>query len=65
MFEEGGVLIESTDGEYLGGVAAPWTHDANGIAVDTWYWVEGSTLVQVVAHDAGPYPYPIVADPWL
>lgn len=65
LFEEGGVLIESTDGEYLGGVAAPWAYDANGIAVDTWYEVEGSTLVQVVAHDAGPYTYPIVADPWL
>ncbi|WP_309615258.1 DUF2599 domain-containing protein [Salinibacterium sp.] len=65
LFKEGGVLIESTDGEYLGGVAAPWAYDANGIAVDTWYEVEGSTLVQVVAHDAGPYTYPIVADPWI
>lgn len=65
LFEEGGVLIESMDGEYLGGVASPWAYDANGTAVDTWYEVEGSTLVQVVAHDAGPYTYPIVADPWL
>lgn len=65
LFEDGGVVIESTTGEYLGGVATPWAYDANGTAVDTWYEVEGSTLVQVVAHDAGSYAYPIVADPWL
>lgn len=65
LFEDGSVVIEGTDGAYLGGVVAPWAYDAAGTPVKTWYEVKGSSLVQVVAHDAGSYAYPIVADPWL
>lgn len=65
LFDDGSVIIEDSEGAYQGGVIAPWAFDAEGTPVKTWYEVDGATLVQVVAHDAGAYAYPIVADPWL
>ncbi|SDZ55298.1 hypothetical protein [Herbiconiux ginsengi] len=65
LFEDGSVVIEDAAGVTLGGVVAPWAYDAEGTPVKTWYEVDGSSLVQVVAHDADSYAYPIVADPWL
>jgi hypothetical protein len=43
-------------------IAAPWAFDANGAAVDTWYELDGTTLVQHVDHFTVE-AYPVVADP--
>jgi len=64
LFDDGSVVITDVDGAFQGGVAPPWAYDATGAAVDTWYEVNGSSLVQHVAHGAGD-AYPVVADPWL
>lgn len=65
IVEGGGVIVTNANGDYQGAVGAPWAYDATGATVNTWYEVDGSTLVQHVAHTAGDFAYPIVADPWL
>lgn len=60
----GSILIVGVDGELVGGVAPAWATDANGTAVPTRYEVDGTTITQVVEHDA-THTYPVVADPWL
>jgi hypothetical protein len=63
--EDGSVLLLDGNGEYAGGVGAPWAYDAEGTAVPTSFTIEGTTLKQVVDHTSGDYVYPISADPWL
>jgi hypothetical protein len=63
--EDGSILIENTDGDFVAGIATPWARDANGSEVPTSFELDGDTLVQhvdlsAVAVDA----YPVVADPW-
>lgn len=65
QLETGELMIQSNTGEFLGGIAPAWAKDAQGVAVDTWFEVKGSTLFQIVKHKAGNFSYPIVADPWL
>lgn len=62
--EDGSMLFTTADGDWLGGVAAPWATDANGSAVPTRYRVEGSALVQEVDFTSAT-DFPVVADPWL
>lgn len=63
LLESGHVEIIGSDGAFIGGVSAPWAYDAQGVAVPTHYALEGSTLTQIVQHDAR-FAYPVVADPW-
>jgi hypothetical protein len=58
---DGGVSVIGSDGAPVGQIAAPWAYDANGTAVPTSYRVEGTTLIQTVAHVGTAYP--VVADP--
>ena len=58
---DGGVSVIAADGAPVGHIAAPWAYDANGTAVPTSYRVEGTTLIQTVAHVGTAYP--VVADP--
>jgi len=61
---EGGVLIESKNGDLIGGFAPPWAKDANGLEVHTRYEIEGNAIVQVVDHHSVEnLTYPVVADP--
>jgi len=64
MQDDGSVLVLNADGSFRGGIAAPWAIDAAGEAVPTHYEISGSTLTQVVNHDAA-FAYPVVADPWM
>lgn len=48
----------------VGGLAPAWAKDADGRDVPTRYEVDGTTITQVVEHDA-TFTYPVVADPWL
>ncbi|WP_418907833.1 hypothetical protein [Glutamicibacter endophyticus] len=60
----GGVLIESENGDLIGGFTPPWAKDANGLEIPTRYEVDGNTLIQVVDHrSAKNLEYPVVADP--
>jgi hypothetical protein len=61
---EGMAVIEDPEGNYLGGVTAPWAYDSLGVAVPTHFEVDGDTLVQVVDHTSQNYTYPITADPY-
>lgn len=61
--DDGGVALLSADGDWEGGVAAPWAKDANGDAVETSYSVDGNTLTQHVSATADTV-FPVVADPW-
>lgn len=59
---DGSVYILDADGRIVGGVKAPWSFDALGRPVRTWYDVEGETLVQHIDPEPGTV-YPILADP--
>lgn len=61
---EGMAVIEDPEGNYLGGVTAPWAYDSLGVAVPTHFEVDGDTLVQVVDHTSQNYAYPVTADPY-
>lgn len=63
QFDDGGVVGYDENGSLAVTVAIPWALDANGVAVKTWYTVDGSTLTQHVAHRAAGVAYPVVADP--
>lgn len=57
------VLVISSTGDFIGGFAPAWATDANGTEVPTEYVVNGTTITQLVTHQAGDFEYPIVADP--
>lgn len=63
QFDDGGVVGYDEDGVLAVTVAVPWALDANGVSVNTWYTVDGSTLTQHVAHRVDGIAYPVVADP--
>lgn len=63
QFDDGGVVGYDENGALAVTVAIPWALDANGVSVDTWYTVDGSTLTQHVAHRVAGVAYPVVADP--
>jgi hypothetical protein len=58
-----GYVILDANGDGVGSISAPWSHDARQDWVDTHYRLEGHTLVQQVNHRG--HPYPVVADPLL
>lgn len=60
--DDGGAIIVLADGTQLGRFDAPWAYQADGTAVDTSFEISGTTLTQVVRHDAG-MAYPVIADP--
>jgi hypothetical protein len=45
-------------------IAAPWAKDANGVDVQTWYTLEGSTVTQHI-NPRPDHVYPIVMDPTI
>lgn len=61
---DGIVLLHDQNGSFLGGLAPAWAKDADGRQVPTRYELQGSSVTQVVDHDAS-FTYPVVADPWL
>lgn len=61
---DGSMLFTTPDGDFLGGVAAPWARDANGVEIATRYHLDGTSLVQEVDLTETT-AYPVVADPWL
>lgn len=61
---DGGVEALNAEGELIATAPAPWATDANGVAVQTHYEINGTTLTQVVEHRGGNFAYGIVADPW-
>lgn len=63
--KDGVALILDVNGDFIGGVTAPWAYDAHGVAVPTHFEIAGSTLIQVVEHSSGSYTYPISADPYM
>ncbi|WP_156159119.1 hypothetical protein [Demequina gelatinilytica] len=50
--------------ETVASVGAPWAVDANGVALETSYALNGDTLTQVVTTDEDT-AFPVVADPLL
>lgn len=57
------IVRDASTGEQVNMLAAPWALDANGVALPTWYEVNGSTVTQHVNHAGAAYP--VVADPRL
>lgn len=62
--DDGSVTGLDPEGRFVVGAAAPWATDANGVAVDTSYRLEGNAIVQTV-ETSDENAYPVVADPWL
>jgi hypothetical protein len=63
--DDGGIdLLVATDSGSVtvGRVNVPWAIDANGLAVNTRYEVNGSSFTQIIEPEAN-VAYPIVADP--
>ena len=61
----GGIAILDEQNAFVRGVAPPWAFDRMHQPVPTHYELVDDAIVQVVAHDAPGFAYPIVADPWL
>lgn len=59
---DGGAVVQDSDGSVAAVIAPPWAHDANGQAVPTSYTISGATLTQTVT-PGSTAAYPIVADP--
>jgi len=60
--ERDGESLYFLNGDTLvGGLAPAWAQDADGQTVTTRYEVDGSTVTQIVEHDA-TFTYPVVAD---
>ena len=60
----GGAVILSNDSQVLYTVGAPWSKDANGKQIRTWFTTDGTILTQHVAHRVRGVVYPVTADPW-
>lgn len=59
----GGLVALDRSGAVIAQSPAPWARDASGARVPTRYEIDGTTVVQVVAHHGGAWSYPVVADP--
>lgn len=59
----GYVFVKGTAGTVVNVIGQAWATDATGTPVETSYTIDGSTLVQHVAHSGATYP--VVADPRL
>lgn len=63
--EDGGIAVWDKEGNLSGTFASPWAVDAYGVEVDTYYVVEGNSIVQRVLVDDDT-TFPVVADPfWI
>lgn len=63
---DGSLQIVNEHNEIIGAIDIPWAKDAVGNDVETYYKIEGSTVIQYVKHkDMENIQYPIVADPML
>ncbi len=62
---DGGLNVLGPHHTLIGGFAAPWARDRNGVEVPTHFEIRSNTVVQVVDHTLGNFTYPVVADPWL
>lgn len=65
QYPDGSIGVYSVDGDFVGGIAAPWATDANGMEVPTHFEVRGGSVFQVVDHRDAGFAYPVVADPWF
>ncbi len=59
--DDGSIDVWDEDGSTVALVASPWAVDADGYALETYFAVDGETLVQVIDHEGATYP--VVADP--
>ena len=63
---DGSLLVINENHEIIGAIDIPWAKDANGNSVETYYTVDGNTIIQHVNHkNVKNIQYPIVADPLL
>lgn len=60
--DSGAILVFDAAGALVGGFEPAWAYDSAGNSVPTRYELDGSTLTQVVEHDANTM-YPVIADP--
>ena len=60
--EYGSVFIIDKNNEILGVIDSAWAKDADGNSVDTYYKLDGNTLIQVVEFNEDTV-FPVVADP--
>ncbi|QHC58529.1 hypothetical protein [Rathayibacter sp. VKM Ac-2760] len=61
LTDAGAVTVSDSLGDVVNTIAAPWAIDAEGAPVDTWYEIDGSTVLQHLRHQGAAYP--VVADP--
>lgn len=62
MDDDGSVDILTSENELVGEVKKPWAVDANGQSINTWFELNGNTLIQHV-NLAEATAFPVVADP--
>ena len=65
LFADQSAIVWNSDNQYVAAIAPPWAYDQAGTPVNTWFTVEGSTLVQHVEHRNADVSYPVTADPWM
>jgi hypothetical protein len=60
---DGSVLAYDSEGNILLSFNVPWAKDAKGKTVETYFTIEGTSIIQTVKHKNQEVDYPIVADP--
>lgn len=60
---DGSILIMRDADTIIGAIGIPWTKDADGNEVETYYEISGDKIIQHVKHIGKNVKYPIVADP--
>jgi hypothetical protein len=66
LMDDGGAEVLDSGGQAIANVAPAWAKDANGNDVPTHFEVsaDGTTLTQVIDHNADGVAYPVTADPF-
>ena len=61
--EDGSAVVKNLDGEIKTTIFKPWAKDANGTELETYYEINGSTLIQKINLESKDIVFPVVADP--
>ncbi len=59
--DDGSVDVWDADGSTVAIISSPWAVDSDEVALDTYFVVDGETLIQVIDHAGATYP--VIADP--
>lgn len=63
--DQGNVFIVTKNDLLIGGLTPAWAVDSKGRKIETFYKIDGDTIIQVVNHQLSDVQYPVIADPTI